>query len=416
MRRLIKQRTSYRIRPRLLSGFLATLICTWLPLEDCTAQTRLDVEPTASAKNTVEKFQCHRCHTISDTLKEIPFEQNCVNCHQQILLGKLDSQYTEDATTRWKKHIRHFIETPTLEGLSSRMRRDWFIQFVQKPHVVRPRYLSTMPRMNISFTDATLLADFWFPSVHEIDTTPLDVSLVPKGRKLYLQHNCGTCHLFTGVDASNFEPPVFTTRLPVDPVLRNAPDLIFTRSRMTVQQFHAWMRNPQAVKKDALMPRITLSEEDISALASFVLSEPPSPSKAPAELAIPPVLDRQVRYQEVETKVFKAVCWHCHSDPAKNGDGGPGNTGGFGYAGKGLDLGSYQSVLRGSLQKDGTYRSLLSQNSEGVPILLSHVLARHNEVRNGEFTQVLGMPLGLPPLSIEQIQILRTWIAQGAKN
>ena len=50
-------------------------------------------------------------------------------------------------------------------------------------------------------------------------------------------------------------------------------------------------------------------------------------------------LTRKVTFKEVDEKVFHRTCWHCHSEPDYAiGDGGPGNSGGFGFKPRGLNL------------------------------------------------------------------------------
>ena len=59
--------------------------------------------------------------------------------------------------------------------------------------------------------------------------------------------------------------------------------------------------------------------------------------------------DKYQKGDEVEARVFRRVCWHCHSDPDfARGDGGPGNHGGFGFDARGIDLSSYEGVLSGA--------------------------------------------------------------------
>jgi hypothetical protein len=41
------------------------------------------------------------------------------------------------------------------------------------------------------------------------------------------------------------------------------------------------------------------------------------------------------------------------------------------------------------------------------------LLARHAEERGAATGEVRGMPLGYPALSLEDIQLVETWIAQG---
>jgi hypothetical protein len=93
-----------------------------------------------------------------------------------------------------------------------------------------------------------------------------------------------------------------------------------------------------------------------------------------------------------------------------------GNTGGFGYPAKGLDLSSYEAIRSGSLGPDGRRRSVFSKDESGTPLLLRHMLAREVEVRDRIDPEHLGMPLGFPPMSAEQIQLVESWIAQGRRR
>jgi hypothetical protein len=163
----------------------------------------------------------------------------------------------------------------------------------------------------------------------------------------------------------------------------------------------AWLQDPKAIKSDALMPRLEIPEAEARDLMTFLFETPlPAPS-APVAPEPAPLLDRRVTYEEVETRVFKKVCWHCHSDPEPvGGDGGPGNTGGFGFAGKGLDFGSHAAVVRGG----------------GLPRVVAVLRARHVEVAGGEVPGVRGMPLGLTPIALDDIRLVETWIAQGARG
>ena len=62
--------------------------------------------------------------------------------------------------------------------------------------------------------------------------------------------------------------------------------------------------------------------------------------------------------------------------------------------------------------ENGELVSVSASWRDGTPRLLAVLLARQREIR-GEQGALRGMPLGLPPLSPEQIQLVETWIAQG---
>ena len=367
----------------------------------------------------VDKFQCGRCHEVGGSAHAYDTEQHCVECHQQIFEGAFDRRFGKTKIAWWKKRIRHFREAPSLVDVDRRMQREWFVRYIKKPHPVRPALHTMMPRLSVSDKETRLLADYFFPKT-SVKDGKVDGDLV-KGKDIFLQKGCLNCHRFSGAFAGQQSPATseqvhFRTPRTTDPLKRLAPDLRYTRERMSESQLLAWLANPNSLKKNALMPKIEMTEVERGDVASFVMRTELLPELGIVEYQPLPILERKVGFKEVERKVFKAVCWHCHSDPAgAKGDGGPGNTGGFGYRGAGLDLGSYEAIMRGSRQPDGTYRSVLESNSGEESKLVRHLVARYDELA-GKDTSLLGMPLALPPLSAKDIQLIRSWIHQGAKR
>jgi hypothetical protein len=141
------------------------------------------------------------------------------------------------------------------------------------------------------------------------------------------------------------------------------------------------------------------------------------------------LLDRPVRWDEVKDEVFGRICVHCHMNPETNGgDGGPGHSGGLGFAGKRLDLETLEGVKRGVVV-NGTRVSVLRPGPDGTAPLLAALLRRHVEASRdtrGPYVDVPmgsgpdpaapGMPLGLPPLDLDRLRLVKTWIAQGARR
>jgi hypothetical protein len=123
---------------------------------------------------------------------------------------------------------------------------------------------------------------------------------------------------------------------------------------------------------------------------------------------------RPVAWQEVADRVFRKVCWHCHSAPFyAAGDGGPGNTGGFGFRPRGLDLSTHAGISSGLIGDDGRRRGVFAPTADGTPRIIAVLMARRLEERGGEVPGIRGMPLGLPAMSLEDIQLVETWIDQG---
>jgi hypothetical protein len=108
------------------------------------------------------------------------------------------------------------------------------------------------------------------------------------------------------------------------------------------------------------------------------------------------------------------TCRHCHTNPdSAGGDGGPGNTGGFGFKPRKIDFSSYQGIQSGGVTREGERVSLFAPTKDGLPRLVAALIARQRE-DVGQVTEgVRGMPLGLPALTAEQIQLVESWVAQG---
>jgi hypothetical protein len=162
------------------------------------------------------------------------------------------------------------------------------------------------------------------------------------------------------------------------------------------------------------MPSHGLSAKEARNLATYLFETPlaeAAPKSPPPRLA---KLERRVTYAEVEEKVLSVTCRHCHADPdALMGEGGPGNTGGFGFKPRHLDLASYQGISSGYLDEQGERVSVFAARADGTPRLIAALLARQAEEVGSPVPGVRGMPLGLPALTPEQIQLVESWVAQG---
>jgi hypothetical protein len=178
----------------------------------------------------------------------------------------------------------------------------------------------------------------------------------------------------------------------------------------------AWLEEPSSVKADAAMPKIPMTPQEIADAAAYLLTAPLSDPPPAAMPSRPPLLDREVTWDEVEARVFGKVCQHCHGSADFVGDGGPGYAGGFGFEGRKLDLSSYHGVLRGSIGDDGRRRSVLAAEHGDTPKVVEHLWARHAEEAGQAVEGARGMPLGLPPLSPDDITLVHTWIAQGRRR
>lgn len=361
-------------------------------------------------------YECGRCHS-GGPVTPAPQKKNCVACHRAIRDGEMKAK--PEVLERWQNDVVHLLETPSFVGMNGRLRESWVASFLQEPRDVRPGLAATMPRFDMPADDAKAIARAL--AGKEVARRRASTGDKERGKRLLAQKACMTCHVFTGsgvtsmAESEPIVPPLAAISL--------APDLAHTRERFLAHRLTAWIRNPAAMKKDTLMPNLGLTEEEAADIARFILEAElaPAPERmVPARL---PVLKREVRFAEVEEKVLKKTCWHCHALPDfARGDGGAGNTGGFGFKARGLDLSSVRGVFSGSRDDHGKRRSIFlpvksaNKDVDGLPRLVAHMVARQYEEVGAPVDGVRGMPLGLPAPTREEVQLVESWIAQGRKR
>jgi len=361
------------------------------------------------------RHECRRCHEGTGEPAP-PLAKACVGCHRRITGGTFEAR--RDLIVRWNRNLVSLRQAPSLAGVGARLRRDWVRAFLLAPSDARPALAATMPRLALTPNEADALARALVPNDDRGDVSP--AGDVARGARLYARLRCGTCHAFTGADVDAVARPGIVARgegerAPPDAIAL-APDLALARARLRPGRVAAFIREPQVANADTLMPATPMSAAEAEDLATFVLRAPlrPAPPPPSAPLPVLPLLARPVRFAEVQSRVFDRVCRHCHAAPDfALGDGGPGNTGGFGFPPRGLDLSSYEGIASGAFDDKGRRRSVFAANADGTPAMVARLRARRDEEIGRADPALRGMPLGLPALSPEDLQLVESWIAQG---
>lgn len=375
------------------------LVALWAP--GC-----LDCDGPALAKH----FECTRCHP-GLPLPEPPAEKRCLGCHQAIRAGTFEA---DPATLkRWQANLKSLNHVPSLAQVGARFTADWIAGYLSRPHDLRPALPASMPRFAITKAQARRLADWLAPTPAKAAT----FGDAARGRIRYGALGCGMCHRFPtpnpparGALAVTLSPQALADGMAL------APSLEVTRARFRPDALVAWLKAPATLKPGTPMPDFKLSDQDARDLAAWIMTAPLAAPPVAAPPAAPAPLDRPVKWDEVRDRVFRKICWHCHSDAdLAHGDGGPGNTGGFGFPARGLNLATYQGISSGIRARDtGKRRSVFRPGPDGeTPLIVAALLARHAEVAGQPVPGVRGMPLGLPPMPLEDIQRVITWIRQG---
>lgn len=363
----------------------------------------------AEGRELVLHFQCNRCHVI-EGIDAPPTSQRCVGCHQDIRSGEFSAE-AEDLA-RWTLHIRGLTDSPTLVSVGPRLRPEWLAAFLLDPQDLRPGLEAMMPRLAIEADQAAAIAAFLTRDAAALGEPPAEDHVV-RGRRLFDERGCRACHGFSDAEAPERAERA-DTGSDTDAAL--APNLDVTRDRFVRENITAWIQHPSHMKSDTVMPELGLSGEDAEALASYILFAELAPPSPPALVPQLPVLTREVLFAEVDERVFHRICRHCHADgDFALGDGGPGNDGGFGFEGRGLNLTNYEGMAAGLLV-DGRRESVFAVDESGMPRLVRALRARQLEEAGLRDPDVRGMPLGHPALSAEDLQLVATWVSQGRRR
>ncbi len=373
-------------------------------------EPRGDVE---RGKALVAEHECARCHDGLDEVPQIANTSHCSKCHQDVLDGKYDHKPDH---ARWKQNVAHLAAVPSLAAAGRRLRYPWLVEYLQNPHDLRPNLVYNMPRLALDRQAARDIASY-LTSLDDPPSEALELSGadLAAGKRLLTDKGCGSCHTMSRTDTFAAAPKQDTSELRVAVML--APDLRHARERLRPDAILAWLRDPLAMKPGTLMPQTPMSAEEAKNIVAYLMQAPLAPAPPPKVPDVPKPLDREVKFQEVDEVVFAKICRHCHGNPDEAiGDGGPGNTGGFGFKARGLELTSYKRVMAGYLDDQGERQSVFSKMKDGTPRLIASLMARHAEEAGTVNPEIRGMPLGLPPLPLEDIQLLVTWIAQGRKR
>jgi len=360
-------------------------------------------------RSLVEKFECSRCHGGTG-LAASPFEKHCITCHQDIWNDKFKAK--PDKIEKWKKTVQLYLNAPNLEAAGARYEPAFIQAFLLRPHKLRPNMISSMPRLRISDQEAADVAAFLTKGEKPAAEAPVGDEAA--GRQVLESKACGTCHVFTGVPDLPVKPTLTKPWQKGNDAIELAPDLRFVRDRMSFGMLTRWLLDPTKVRADTLMPKMGLSEKESKDAAAYLLKAKLAPApKKPIPTRLP-VLERKVTFEEVEKEVLLKTCRHCHTNPdIARGDGGPGMTGGFGFVPRKLDFSTYESTNGGLLDLKGERMSVFTKTKDGTPLLVASLLARQKEEAGELDPELRGMPLGLPALSAEQVQVVESWVAQG---
>jgi cytochrome c2 len=401
----------------------------------------------AAGKAVLVKNECRRCHEIDD-LPAPPRPNHCTSCHE-FLTGlkpgerryeEIAKRYGRPFIERYQRNIVHLIKVPSLTGLGRRVRADYIAKFLEQPFDQRPTLEESMIRHHLSKADIEAIAryfaavadapDPWGPGYKAPDVgKPPSKARLEQGKQLFLTVGCTACHTFGNVATGMTREALEGGRA----VNELAPNLRFARERTRPDMIVAWIRDAPSILPATVMPPNALTAEEAAEVRDYLFFGDPKLHAAPPSYVIQPpkILSREVPYEEMKARTLGKVCVHCHMNDYEK-DTGPGNKGGFGYHGIGLAMRTYEALVNGAVGPDGKrYSVLVPRPGDKLPPVVAAMLQRRVEEQRDHVPSfddyarpdypaappaILGMPMGLPSMTDEEISILATWIAQGCKG
>ncbi len=390
-----------------LVGAVCTGLLAVVPAESPARPTAaVTPEQTTAA---LAEGNCNLCHSVPEAegiaagIQAAPRQESCTDCHIWIRDTSRDPARRKVAMQyfprweRYEKSVQSYLQVPSLSAAMARLDPEWVEGWLADPHDVRPMLPENMPRFDLDADQRRAIAAAFAANTVDVPKTPKPSKKnVEEGRLRFMTMGCTACHSFGGV-------------FPAPGGIPMAPDLAHVRDRMSPDMTVAWILDPQAISAEATMIPTRMSDDDAVLLRDFLFladrqgKEPAGPGPVPAPTTEP------VTWADVEERVFGKICVHCHmnpDDPSSQGRRGPGNAGGFGWEPTGIELQSIEGVRE---HADRIVPALLRRREE----------AARDTVQPGERPKSLtrpekpGMPLGLPPLSDEDLSLVLGWIEQG---
>ncbi len=395
----------------------------------------------------IERHQCTRCHTI-DGLPGAGRPYDCVSCHT-FLLGlapgnptyeKIAAKNGKDILDRYIANIVHLTRVPDLTLVGRRVRPAWIAGYLAAPHDIRPVLEASMIRNKLTADDIRALARYFAAIADVPDPYGPDVrrrrharrrrpaaTRIASGKRKFVAAGCPSCHVFGNIDFGTDVNAEFLLAMREQSLL--SPNLRFARERLWPEMIVEWILDPQSLAPGTKMPTPELAREDAELIRVFLLYADPGQLARPvnASLArkLPPPASHDVTWADVKHRVLGKVCVHCHMNDHEK-DTGPGNLGGLGFARRGLSFRTYERSVWGAADDDGKRYSVFEPlPGETLPRILEVVVRRRVENRRDYLLPfadrvlpsyddgLLGMPMGLPALTDEEIGILRKWIEVG---
>lgn len=261
-------------------------------------------------------------------------EQLSAKLRGELVVGELGCTACHD-------DMRGHKEGPRLAGVAKRVRRDYFIDYILKPHEVKPG--TTMPDLLSKLPEgerqeaAVALADYLWVGQEDLKLEAIAEDAVARGKKVYHEVGCVACH---NPEGEQFE---------------GSSSLIGLEKKYSVKSLTEFLENPLESRPSGRMPDMRLSHWEAGDLANYLLRDQKEEGKPKAE--------RKSSKLDGEAYFRKLGCAQCHEPEQARKD--------FATAFAKLDLSQECTSASYSLspeQKEGLAKVKAAELPEKMPL------------------------------------------------
>ncbi len=347
-----------------------------------------------------ELAQCAACHTTPG-IAAPPRTASCDGCHRWVRTVAANPAQRAKAMqffpnwARYETSVVSYFAVPDLAASFARIETPWLRAYLENPHDLRPAMPESMVVLGLDDRSLDKLAAWanGFLVTPPATSAPVPANLA-RGEALFTERGCIACHTYGSRH--------------LGPGIPAAPDLRWARERMSDDMIAAWIENPAAISPQATMPALSIPKADILALRDYVVLAEPDAKRVAFGLSRGASAPAKPTWTDVESRVFGKICVHCHMDPAQNeGREGPGNAGGFGWSATGIELQTYEEVVK---EKTRVLAALERRYAEEARDHVAPGVVPSTAPRPAK----PGMPMGQPALSAADFAMIKAWYAAGA--
>ncbi|MDP6179889.1 MAG: cytochrome c, partial [Desulfatiglandales bacterium] len=223
------------------------------------------------ATSSVEKGHGDVKHWDDPMLRSDNVQASCVLCHEKVKGLRGAETISSGIGTLERKgcygcHKIAGYENmpkigPVLSGVGTKVNYTWVMNWLKDPKSVLPT--ARMPKFGFSDEESRAIADYLFKlnTDYRVDTPAIDPDwdLSDKGKAIFRESRCSICHPAQGKGGA-FKGIY-------------APDLTRVGSKVRIDWLKRWLKDPKDYFPKTRMPRYRFSDEEIDALAEYIMSE-----------------------------------------------------------------------------------------------------------------------------------------------